>query len=92
MAIGIWEDIRLDEKTIPLPPGSTLLLYTDGLTDCCNPAGEPFGLERVQTILGGHSGLSAQEVCDRMLQTLTEFQQGSPQDDDVTLVAIHAKK
>jgi len=91
MAIGLWEEITLDEQTITLQPGSMLFLYTDGMTDCRSPEGEQFGIERIKLTLGGYSGLSAQEVCDRMLQTLKDYQQGSPQDDDVTLVAIHAK-
>jgi len=91
MAIGLWEDIILDEQTITLPPGSTLVLYTDGMTDCRDPNGEPFGLERIQLTLNRCSESSAQEVCDHLLKTLKNYQQGSPQDDDVTLVAIHAK-
>ena len=35
------------------------------------------------------TGRPAQEVCDRLFQTLMDYQKGSPQDDDVTLVAIH---
>jgi serine phosphatase RsbU (regulator of sigma subunit) len=92
MAIGLWENIALDEQTIKLPPGSTLFLYTDGMTDCRSPEGEPFGLERIKQTLSGYLDLSAQEVCDRMLQTLKDFQQGAMQDDDVTLVAVHAKE
>jgi serine phosphatase RsbU (regulator of sigma subunit) len=92
MAIGLWDRIVLDEQTITLPPGSTLFLYTDGMTDCRSPGGEPFGLERIMLTLGSYLGLSAQEVCDRMLQTLKDYQDGSMQDDDVTLVAVHAKE
>lgn len=91
MAIGLWEDITLDEQTITLPPGSTLVLYTDGMTDCRDPNGEPFGLERIQLTLNRCPGSSAQEICDHLLKTLKNYQQGSPQDDDVTLVAVHAK-
>jgi sigma-B regulation protein RsbU (phosphoserine phosphatase) len=91
MAIGLWEDIILDEQSITLPPGSTLVLYTDGMTDCRDPNGEPFGLERIQLTLNRCSESSAQEVCDHLLKTLKNYQQGSPQDDDVTLVAVHAK-
>ncbi|MBN1452032.1 MAG: SpoIIE family protein phosphatase [Anaerolineales bacterium] len=91
MAIGLWEKITLDEQTITLPPGSTLVLYTDGMTDCRDPNGVPFGLERIQLTLNNCPGSSAQEICNYLLHTLKNYQQGSPQDDDVTLVAIHAK-
>jgi sigma-B regulation protein RsbU (phosphoserine phosphatase) len=92
MALGLWEDIVLDEQTLSLPPGSTLVLYTDGMTDCRNPQGEPFGLERIQRSLYSCPGSSAQVVCDHLLQKLKDYQKGAKQDDDVTLVAVHAKE
>jgi phosphoserine phosphatase RsbU/P len=91
MALGLWDVLTLDEQTVSLVPGSTLLLYTDGMTDCRNPEGVAFGLERIKTTLSGLTGLSAQDVCDKLLETLLSYQNGSKQDDDVTLVAIHAK-
>ena len=92
MSLGLWDAIALDERTIQLEAGSTLLLFTDGMTDCRDPGGVSFGLERVKSKLGELTGMAAQEVCDRLLNTLKEYQSGAPQDDDVTLVAIHAEK
>jgi serine phosphatase RsbU (regulator of sigma subunit) len=90
MALGLWDTVTLDERTITLPPGSTLLLYTDGMTDCRNALGESFGLDRIKTTLSGLSDINAQQVCDHLLGTLINYQDGSKQDDDVTLVAIRA--
>jgi len=90
MALGLWDTVTLDERTITLPTGSTLLLYTDGMTDCRNTSGESFGLERIKTTLSGLSSINAQRVCDHLLGTLVNYQDGSKQDDDVTLVAIRA--
>ncbi len=61
------------------------------MTDCRDPDGVPFGLERIQRSLNTCPGTSAQEVCNYLLKTLKDYQQGSKQDDDVTLVAVHAK-
>ena len=90
MALGLWDPIVLDERDVELPRGSTLLLFTDGLTDCRDLNGDPFGLERVKTNLGGLSDFSAQQICDRLLGTLINFQDGLKQDDDVTMVAVRA--
>jgi serine phosphatase RsbU (regulator of sigma subunit) len=90
MALGLWNPITLDERTLTLSPGSTLLLYTDGLTDCRNRQGESFGVDRIKTTLSGLSALNAQQVCDHLLETLITYQGGSNQDDDVTLVSIRA--
>jgi sigma-B regulation protein RsbU (phosphoserine phosphatase) len=90
MALGLWDTVTLDERTVELPHGSTLLLFTDGMTDCRDPQGEAFGLERIKTTLGGLYNKNAQHVCDHLLGTLINYQDGAKQDDDVTLVAIRA--
>ncbi len=91
MAIGLWENITLDQRVIKLSSGDTLLLYTDGMTDCRNPQGESFGLERIKTLLGSAVKNKGQEVCDQLLASLLKYQNGSKQDDDVTLVSIQIK-
>jgi sigma-B regulation protein RsbU (phosphoserine phosphatase) len=90
MSLGMWDPILIDQSSVQLPAGSTLLMYTDGMTDCRNPEGEAFGLERIKETLSGLAGLPAQQVCDHLLETLKSYQDGASQDDDVTLVAIHS--
>jgi phosphoserine phosphatase RsbU/P len=89
MSLGLWDFITLDEQIVKLEPGSTMVLFTDGMTDCRDPKGVAFGLERIKASLSAMSGLPAQEICDRLFNTLMSYQNGAGQDDDVTLVAIH---
>ena len=89
MSLGLWDLITLDEQTVSLEPGASLVLFTDGMTDCRDPNGVPFGLERIKITLSEMAGLPAQEICDRLFNTLMSYQNGAGQDDDVTLVAIH---
>ena len=91
MALGLWEDILLDENSLTLPKGSLLIMFTDGMTDCRNPKGEPFGLDRIKKTLANLSKINAQTGCNELFDTLMSYQSGSKQDDDVTLVAVHAK-
>lgn len=91
MAIGLWENITLDQRVIKLSDGDTLLLYTDGMTDCRNPDGESFGLDRIKNLFGSFVKNSGQEICDQLLDSLLKYQNGSKQDDDVTLVTIQIK-
>ena len=88
--LGILDDPIIDEQTVTIPPGGTLLLYTDGMTDVCNPDGDLFGMDRLQNELVTLTGMPAQEVCDRLLEKLKAYQGDTVQDDDVTLVAVHA--
>jgi len=90
MALGLWEDIMLDEYSVQLPMDSMLVMFTDGMTDCRNPKGVPFGMERIKTTLSGLSVATAQAACDQLFDSLMYYQSGAKQDDDVTLLAIHA--
>ena len=87
--LGLMENIEIDQRSVVLLPGTTLLMYTDGMLDCRNANGEPFGLERIKQTLSGLVNLNAQRVCDLLLETLKNYQDGAKQDDDVALVAIH---
>jgi len=91
MALGLWEDIALDENSLILPMGSLLVMYTDGMTDCCSPKGVPFGLERLKNSLGNIREINAQVGCDELFEKLMKYQDGSKQNDDVTLLAVHRK-
>jgi sigma-B regulation protein RsbU (phosphoserine phosphatase) len=90
MALGLWENIALDEYSIHLPKDSLLVMFTDGMTDCRNPLGEPYGLERIKKTMDSLGKVTAQKSCDELFDSLMIYQSGAKQDDDVTLVAIHA--
>src|SRR5512141_981599 len=90
MALGLWEEITLDEYSVHLPKDSMLLMFTDGMTDCRNPKGQPYGLERIKKTFSGLAVGTAQAACDQLFDSLMYYQSGARQDDDVTLLAIHA--
>jgi serine phosphatase RsbU (regulator of sigma subunit) len=89
--LGVLEKPVIDEQTLTIPPGGTMLLYTDGITEARNPVGVFFGMDRLLTELGKLKNKSGQEVCDRLLASLAAFREKAHQEDDVTLVAVHAK-
>ena len=61
------------------------------MTDCRDPQGQPFGLEGIKELLADQAKQNAQQVCNILLETLQNYQDGAKQDDDVTLVAVKAK-
>ena len=91
MALGLWENIALDEHSFVMPKGSLLVLFTDGMTDCRDPNGLPFGLDRLKRAVSKLEDYTAQVACDQLFDTLMYYQQGSKQEDDVTLLAVHAR-
>jgi len=88
--LGAINDILLDEQSVLLPPASTLLFYTDGVTDVQDGHGNQFGLERVREALLAQPKASAQVLCDTLLETTTTYRGITPQYDDITLVAVQS--
>jgi len=90
--LGILDPLLLDEGVINIPSGETLLLFSDGLTDCRNPQGESFGIQRMYAALQHSAPQTAQQTCDALVNALRAFRNNTSQDDDVTLVTIHHKQ
>lgn len=90
MWLGIDDNIEgfLQERTLTLNPGDTILLYTDGITEYHNYQGEMFGVERLQQFLTQHGSDSPERIVQNLFKTLDEFSRGMPQQDDMTIVIL----
>ncbi len=73
---------------IELAPGDVLALISDGVYEYPDPAGEIFGQERVAELFARHQGASVESLCSRLLRAVSEFGQGLPQADDITMVLV----
>ena len=79
---------RVEEKELQLLPGDLLVLYSDGVTDALNSAGEQFGVERVARLVQEHAIKGAQGVCDAIFEDVLDFTGSVSQFDDITLQII----
>jgi sigma-B regulation protein RsbU (phosphoserine phosphatase) len=68
-----------------------LLLYTDGVTEAFDSNGEQFGQARLAEVIRQNGNQSVDGLIQKVLQTLTNFTDGRPLEDDVTLVAYKLK-
>jgi serine phosphatase RsbU (regulator of sigma subunit) len=89
MALGMFDNLVLDERTITIPPGGCMVLYSDGSADTRNPDGVRFGDEGLKKAIQ-QFGINnpAQQTCQTVYDRLVEYQNGAPQFDDVTLLAV----
>jgi len=91
MVLGMYDKVILDEQSIQIEPGSSLLLYTDGVVDCQDQDGNAFGINRIKETLVNGKHLDAQGICDSVLHSLEDFQQNGGQYDDIALVALQVE-
>jgi phosphoserine phosphatase RsbU/P len=76
------------QATTAFGPGETVLLYTDGVSEAMNPAGQVFGIDRFNMILDRGVDLAA-DLLVRFLAEIDRFSESLPQADDRTVVVIH---
>ncbi len=89
--LGILDAPEMDEQTLVIPPGGTLLLHSDGVPDAVNPAEEAFGYARLRdAVAAAGRGLAAQALCDTLIDILVAYRGSAAQYDDITLVAVRA--
>lgn len=78
----------LQSDTLALAEDDILLVYTDGITEAMNSRRELFGEERFLNVIREYGTLSAEEFNENLQKEIISFTEGSPQNDDITLVAI----
>jgi sigma-B regulation protein RsbU (phosphoserine phosphatase) len=89
--LGAFPECQYVTVKSSFSPGDRCLLYTDGILEAPNPAGEEFGSARLQEFLAGNAALSARDFCDAVVQHVAEWcdrsGKGEPH-DDLTVVMV----
>ena len=75
-------------RRLAFPPGSTLLLYSDGLIEAANAAGTALGPEGLRRIVQANAGRPAQELVTAVLEGLVAHLGGTPLTDDLTVLVV----
>jgi sigma-B regulation protein RsbU (phosphoserine phosphatase) len=90
-AVGMLEDVPYDSVDFMLDPGDRLILYSDGITDCRNPGGESFELERLKALVGGCRDVPLPAVKQRLDAALSDWRGGSEIEDDISLLVLERR-
>jgi phosphoserine phosphatase RsbU/P len=85
--VGAFEKLHLADASITLGSGDALVLYTDGVTDALNLAGEDYSMARlVDAVTAAPSAAPA--LLDSLRADLARFTQDAPQPDDITFFVV----
>jgi sigma-B regulation protein RsbU (phosphoserine phosphatase) len=88
--LGLFKAPAYVQATVGLSPGDLLVIFTDGVTEAVDPLEEEFGDARLERVVRQAAGVPAAAICDAVLAAVAAFEQGQPQNDDITLVAARA--
>jgi len=90
LALGMVEDNSgfIRERSLPVAPGDTVLLYTDGIIEARNPEDQMFGLERLKRFVESWQGREPEAIQKALLDTMLEWRRDREQIDDITCIVM----
>ncbi|HEX8889202.1 MAG TPA: SpoIIE family protein phosphatase [Pyrinomonadaceae bacterium] len=91
MAVGAFDWASYEEAAAKLQPDDLLLIFSDGISEAENEAGEEYGEERLQHFAVEHHGLSAEELRNAIFQEIDSWSGGRERGDDQTLVIVKSR-
>jgi sigma-B regulation protein RsbU (phosphoserine phosphatase) len=84
LPLGIMLDNAYDAGTVVICPGDMLVIFTDGLIEALNAAGEEYGEGRLLANILANRRCDAKETIARITRVLESFVGMAPQHDDIT--------
>ena len=88
LPIGLFDDFKYAMQETVLKAGTTIFLYTDGVTEAKNKQRKQFGLTKVQEVLEACSQVDPETLLKTMAEKVQAFVGDAEQSDDLTMLAF----
>ena len=88
LPLGMFCSQEFTPVRMQLQPQDTLVLYTDGVSEAENPAGEEYGTQALRLLLQEIALCCPERVVDACRERVEKFRAGGTRADDETLLAI----
>jgi len=86
--LGLFPEASHESGSITLRANDVLLIFTDGVPESMNQAGDEFGEERLKRVLRAGLHLPVGQIADLVSAEVTRWATGAPQHDDLTFVVL----
>jgi phosphoserine phosphatase RsbU/P len=88
MIVGLFPHASYEQEEVRLNAGDLLAVYSDGVSEALNPAGDEYGDPRIQDVISPNWLEPSDAVLQLLLRSVHEFAQDAPQNDDVTALIV----
>ncbi len=88
---GFREDAVYEEETIPLKPGDMITVFTDGVHEVENPAGQEFGEAAIVEFIQANCHLNSTEILDKLYKKIKIFAKKRKFRDDFTIILLKVR-
>jgi sigma-B regulation protein RsbU (phosphoserine phosphatase) len=92
LALGVFENVQYQQETVSLNSGDVLIAYSDGITDAANASNQPFGSERLASLIGEYRNDRSSLLIERIVDGVNRHAGDTPQFDDLTVLVIKRTK
>lgn len=92
LPVAILQDMKYEEQEVVIQPGTTIFLYTDGVTEAEDEQQNLYGEQRLDAALAQVTALGAQQQVEHVLDDVHRFSGSAPQSDDLTMLAFQYKR
>lgn len=89
--LGMIPDLSLEEETIYLKPGDRLIMFSDGVPDAVNEAGDGYSNRQLAAAAAACEQKSAAEIVTYLVDNVSQWQGKAAPFDDLTLLVLEAK-
>jgi len=86
--LGIVRNQKFNVENMIMRKGDILAIYTDGITECMNDNGDPFGEERFIQLIRNNKDLSSKELTIKIIEEVQTYASKTNYNDDRTLIII----
>jgi sigma-B regulation protein RsbU (phosphoserine phosphatase) len=87
MVLGLFGDQSYQPGCTTLAQGERLLVFSDGVTEATDTAGDMFGEDRLMAVMAGGAALDIDGLAARIIDEVDRFVGAAPQQDDITVIA-----
>ncbi len=91
LVVGGFAKSKYKDYELTLAPGDAVFVYTDGVPEANNAAGEFYGMERMEDALNRASKETPREILVNIKADVDQFVNGAKQFDDLTMLCIEYK-
>ncbi|UPU34434.1 SpoIIE family protein phosphatase [Geomonas paludis] len=88
LILGVERNVAFEEQHMALQAGDLLFIYTDGIIEAENGAGELFGIPRLCGLLETMLELEPEVVIEKVLSEVSSYAWPNPLQDDISMVVM----
>jgi sigma-B regulation protein RsbU (phosphoserine phosphatase) len=89
MILGVLKTtLPYEQETVALRSGDVLVMYTDGISEAMNRAGQEYGEERLEQVVRSQQDSTADQILKEIYDDVVTHAGGAPQSDDITMMVL----